>query len=209
MNRGNRRAGPRFQPEREKSGPHKPRRRFLDLLLALAILAAVAFLAARLERLSEEAAQGAATVNDGDTLTVSGERIRLVGIDAPELDQACEREGGTYPCGRLSKAVLAERIGKRAVTCRGGERDKYDRLLARCSVGGIDLNAAQVRAGWALAYGGYEREEGQARAARAGMWAGSFQRPRDWRDARGRAAEGPHHMRRDFFDSVRALFGSR
>jgi endonuclease YncB( thermonuclease family) len=196
MNRGNWPAGSR-----------RPRRRFLDALLALAILGVIAFLAARLEHFSEEAPEGTAIVNDGDTLTVSGERIRLVGIDAPELDQNCQRDGGAYPCGRLSRSALAERIGGRAVTCRGAERDKYDRLLAECSAGGVDLNAAQVRAGWAVAYGGYEREEGEARAARAGIWAGSFERPRAWRDARGHAAEDPHDMRRPALGGLRALFG--
>ena len=56
---------------------------------------------------------GHARVIDGDTLEVRGTRIRLHGIDAPELQQQCRREGAsaalTYPCGQEAKAALVYR----------------------------------------------------------------------------------------------------
>ena len=67
------------------------------------------------------------------------------------------------------------------VRCAGGDRDRYDRLLAVCSAGGRDLNAVLVAEGMAEAYRKYARdyipEETQARAARRGIWAGPHLAP--------------------------------
>ncbi len=45
-----------------------------------------------------------------------------------------------------------------------------------------------VRAGWAISYGDYRSEERKARRAKAGLWAGEFVEPADWRLQQGRAA---------------------
>ena len=45
-----------------------------------------------------------------------------------------------------------------------------------------------VRAGWAIAYGDYRGEERQARRNRAGIWAGEFIEPEDWRVLNGQVA---------------------
>src|SRR5690606_2389809 len=82
--------------------------------------------------------------------------------------------------------------GGGAVACEGWSRDRYDRLLARCTVAGRDLARAMVEQGWAVAYGGYDDAEAEARRARRGLWAGSFERPQDWRRIHGGVAEGPH-----------------
>jgi endonuclease YncB( thermonuclease family) len=39
-----------------------------------------------------------------------------------------------------------------------------------------------VRRGMAVSYGGYNKEEGQARAEKIGLWASSFEMPREVRD---------------------------
>ena len=127
-------------------------------------------------------------VIDGDTLEWRGERIRLMGFDAPEMKQSCERDGTTWPCGKEARRALVEWIGDRDVDCEGDERDRYGRLLARCSVGGQDIGEWMVSRGLAVAYYRfsyeYERAEHRAKSTKAGMWAGEFQKPWDWRRGR-------------------------
>ena len=71
------------------------------------------------------------------------------------------------------------------MTCRGDQRDRYDRLISACFVGPYDLGERMVRNGWALAYRRYSRdyvdEEAEARQARAGIWRGEFVPPWEWR----------------------------
>jgi endonuclease YncB( thermonuclease family) len=72
-------------------------------------------------------------------------------------------------------------IGGRTVACRAREQDRYGRTVAVCSVGGLELNAAMVAAGQAVAYGAYEAEERTAREARRGIWSSRFESPAAWR----------------------------
>lgn len=192
-----------------RGGPRSRRsgfKRLFDYLLAAAFLGLVMLVAARLERFAAREAAGVAIVNDGDSLTIAGERIRLRGIDAPELDQICQRDGQDYACGRRSRTALAERIGGRRVDCSGWERDRFRRLLAVCRAGGADLNLAQVETGWAISYGDYVEAERNAREARAGLWAGNFDRPHDWRDRHGSAAEPEHDLFAALLNLLRELF---
>ena len=126
-----------------------------------------------------------ARVIDGDTLEWKGERVRLLGFDAPEMKQTCQRDGVTWPCGKEARKALAEWIGGREVTCRGNMRDRYERLLAHCSVDGRDIGRWMVSHGHAVAYYRFSHKyvwaENRARLAKLGMWAGEFQKPWDWR----------------------------
>ena len=157
--------------------------RLADLALTLLLLGGIALLVDRLQWLSTETLTGAVIVHDGDTLTLSGERIRLKGIDAPEYNQSCTRDGQNYACGREALRALQGRVVRAEVICEGYERDRYERLLARCMVDGEDIGRALVEAGWAMAYGDYDAVEAEARRARRGIWAGGFDAPRDWRAA--------------------------
>jgi endonuclease YncB( thermonuclease family) len=113
---------------------------------------------------------------DGDTIECEPlGRIRLIGIDAPERDQA--------PHGATSAEELGQWIpeGSR-VTLEPdvNRRDRYGRLLAYLWYGGEMVNWWMVREGWALAYR-YEpdvrwadvlaRAETSARGERRGLWA--------------------------------------
>jgi endonuclease YncB( thermonuclease family) len=132
---------------------------------------------------------GPATVIDGDTLEIRGQRIRLHGIDAPESAQTCtDPAGRSWRCGQRAALALSERIGRATVTCEPKDRDRYGRIVAVCSSAGRDLNAWMVENGWALAYRDYSRDyvdaEAAARVTRAGIWSGSFDAPWDWRRGR-------------------------
>ena len=104
---------------------------------------------------------GAATVIDGDTIEIHGQRIRLHGIDAPELGQMCVAEGKRYRCGQEAAFALADKIGRKPVTCRERDIDRYGRIVAVCYLVPSqcsmreNLNAWLVSEGWALAYRRY------------------------------------------------------
>jgi endonuclease YncB( thermonuclease family) len=129
---------------------------------------------------------GNAIVADGDTLTISGARIRLIDIDAPELDQMCaDAQGRDWPCGRQASAQLRSRIRGRDLSCQPKSIDKYGRSLATCTLpDGTDINAWMVRQGWAVTSGVasvYGVQQDEAQSAKRGLWAGSFTPPREWR----------------------------
>ena len=94
---------------------------------------------------------GRATVIDGDTLEIRGERIRLDAIDAPEGGQTCEADGQPWRCGQQAALALADKIGAGNVTCTDRGQDRYDRTLGICYLGDLDLNGWLVAEGWALA----------------------------------------------------------
>lgn len=137
-------------------------------------------------RASSGAFQGRASVIDGDTLEIQGERIRLYGIDAPESAQTClDANGRTYRCGQRAAFALSDKVGARPVLCEPTGKDRYGRIVARCSLAGEDLQAWMVRNGHALAFlrysKAYRTHEAEAKASGVGMWTGSFEAPWDWR----------------------------
>jgi endonuclease YncB( thermonuclease family) len=128
---------------------------------------------------------GRASVIDGDTIEIHGQRMRLYGIDAPESRQKCEVTGQTYRCGQQAALALAGHIAQRTVDCEPRDTDRYGRIVAVCRAGAEDLNAWMVAQGWALAYRQYSRayvgQETAAHAAGLGIWRGAFTAPWDWR----------------------------
>ncbi len=124
---------------------------------------------------------GTARVIDGDTLEIHGQRIRLHGNDAPESRQLCFIDGKRWQCGKDAANILADRIARRPVTCEDLGRDRYKRIIARCTVAGEDMGAWLVQQGLALAYRRYSvdyvHEEADAQAARRGIWAGELVKP--------------------------------
>jgi endonuclease YncB( thermonuclease family) len=133
--------------------------------------------------------EGAPSVIDGDTIELGGQTIRLFGIDAPELGQACAIEGQIYDCGMVARSALLDLTAGATVICRvlprqAGQGGAEGRL-GRCFAGGYDLSEGMAYTGWALA----ERElseryvgfEDGAREARRGLWRGRFVAPWDGR----------------------------
>lgn len=135
---------------------------------------------------------GRASVIDGDTIEIHGTRIRLFGIDAPEGAQTCDLRGKTYRCGQQAALALSDKLGNKTVECRPKDRDRYQRVVAVCTVAGEDINAWMVAQGWALAYRYYSRDyvtqEQRAADAKLGVWQGKFEAPWDWRRSERRVA---------------------
>ena len=133
-------------------------------------------------------------VADGDTLWVrpaSGAKpvkIRLDGVDAPEICQAY---------GQASRAALQAKLNHQpvTVTVSARRRDSFGRLLARVSLdrsGGVDVGDWMVREGHAWSYrfrrdaGPYAAQEAAAKSARKGLFAlAPLQEPRDFRKRHG------------------------
>lgn len=136
--------------------------------------------------------QGHVRVVDGDSLLLDGVRIRLQGIDAPELGQNCIMEGASWPCGREARAALAKLVDGGIVSCESYGQDRYGRILARCKAEENELNRAMVETGWAVAYGDFEAQESQARKERKNIWRGNFTRPQEWRRINTQPVELPH-----------------
>lgn len=134
---------------------------------------------------SAQTVSGKATAIDGDSLEVGGSRIRLFGIDAPEYDQTCKKDGSVWHCGQRAKEELAALVEGQTLECQGQGVDQHARILAVCWVGRDDLNQAMVEQGWAIAYrqfsDAYVPAETSAKAARLGVWSSSFESPSDYR----------------------------
>jgi len=125
---------------------------------------------------------GAQTITDGDTIKLHGERIRLHGIDAPELKQVC-KDG--WRAGEASKAALQQIISRGPIECKAVDRDRYGRTVATCTAGGQDLGAELVRQGMAWPFFKYSwryaPEYLLAWTEGEGVHAHDCQKPWEWR----------------------------
>jgi endonuclease YncB( thermonuclease family) len=98
------------------------------------------------------------SVIDGDTLRcATGTRVRIAGIDAPEITPCAQGRTCTPGDAAASKRALASMASGRTLSCqRVGT--SYKRAVAFCSAGGRDLSCAQVKAGYAVPrYAGRDR----------------------------------------------------
>ena len=151
-------------------------RLFLALVVATTACPAVA----------DQTFSGTIRVVDADTLWVDGTKVRLHGIDAPELGQACElADGRDWNCGGWSRQQVEQLYeGMRAV-CEARDLDRYGRVVASCRVDGVDIGERLVREGIAEAYRKYSLDYVDAEKAAffesRGLWRGRVQAPADFR----------------------------
>ncbi|MFC0242811.1 thermonuclease family protein [Rhodopseudomonas telluris] len=129
---------------------------------------------------------GVPQIIDGDTIEISGAKIRLKGIDAPEVEQLCfDAKGDRWSCGLAARDELARRFGDKPWTCKVAGSDEDGRSLGTCVVESESVQEWMTGSGWALAVTraapGYEKPEAVARQAQSGLWAGAFIPPWDWR----------------------------
>ena len=110
---------------------------------------------------------GVPSVTDGDTLRVDSHKVRLHGLDAPESQQTCRKANVEYRCGQQSTNYLISLVGKCFTSS------------------GIDINAAMVSSGNAIAYlyysQDYKGQQDTAKASGVGIWADEFIEPYRWR----------------------------
>ena len=133
---------------------------------------------------------GRATVIDGDTIELHGERIRLLDVDAPEMNQYCGEWYWWSRCGIAAYVGLRNLLHSEDVRCETTKHDRYGRWLARCFIEGeIDLSVWLAEQGLAVPYRDcrcpdIRAASASAKAAKRGIWATQFQMPWDWRKSR-------------------------
>ena len=124
---------------------------------------------------------GKATIIDGDTIRIGKNKIRLYGIDAPEINQTCTINKIIWGCGFESSQALESMISKKEVQCEIVDIDRYKRFVAKCFVKNINLNQYMVQNGWAVAYRYYSddfiKNEEIAKKNKSGIWQGKFLDP--------------------------------
>ena len=110
------------------------------------------------------------SIHDGDTITILTEKkqqikVRLFGIDAPELKQ---------PYGKKSKQFLANLIASEVVEVEENGKDRYKRTIGTIYVNGTDINAQMVENGYAWAYRKFSKkytpQESKAKSQKLGLW---------------------------------------
>jgi endonuclease YncB( thermonuclease family) len=154
--------------------------------MRLAISALILLLASSVA--NAETIAGRASVIDGDTLEIHGERIRILDIDAPESRQTCTRpDGSEWRCGQQASIALADWIGTRTVICETDKHDQYGRHLAHCAVADEDIATWLASNGWGVPYRNCKCEvirdaANAAKLAKVGTWSGAFVMPWDWRN---------------------------
>lgn len=126
---------------------------------------------------------------DGDTLVVSGTRVRLWGVDAPEVSQTCRNEDDeAWPCGEAAKNMLDVVTFNRTLTCEP-KGESHERVVAACVTDqGNDVGDLMVSNGLALdvpeySKGHYEEVQEIARGIGLGVWQGRFVEP--WKYRKG------------------------
>jgi endonuclease YncB( thermonuclease family) len=182
----------------DRKKPPRWRGLLLFSLAAVAVASSIGYFAGRLSvtgidglisAAPPQALVGRASVIDGDTVEIQGQRVRFNGIDAPESNQRCENEKRVeYFCGRIAAAALDDFLaGSRPTRCEFVERDQYGRLVGDCyRADGSSVATWLVRNGHAMDWprysgGAYANHQAAAKSERVGLWVGRFQPPWEWR----------------------------
>ena len=153
-----------------------------------------------IQNASADEVYGNPKIIDGDTVHINSYKIRLEGIDSPEIKQKCKKDFFTisfiisykfykkYDCGLVSKIKLKKKISNKKIKCKFDSIDRYKRYLATCYLDKINLNKWMVRNGYAIAYKKYSKkyvqDENFAKKQRLGLWRGPFIEPEKWRKLR-------------------------
>lgn len=129
---------------------------------------------------------GPARVIDGDTIEIrqgiKRHRIRIHGIDAPELTQTCQGK----ELGKAARDKLHELTDGYHVDCFILTTDRYQREIGYCHAAGKDIAAEMIREGYAFAFyrytARYWAEEDEAKNEQRGVWGAKCMRAWEWRE---------------------------
>lgn len=158
----------------------KAKKLSLSLVIVIIVLAISSFNQSFITFLAQKSLEKELTgkvskVIDGDTIELLAKenpynhiaklKIRLYGIDAPELKQAYGKEAKEY----LSALVL-----KQEVSLIIENKDKYDRFVSTLFLKGQDINKEMVKNGYAHAYESFSNkyltEQADAKMFKLGLW---------------------------------------
>ena len=90
-------------------------------------------------------------VTDGDTLRCGKERIRLIGIDAPEMAGHCRKGRACAPGDpHASKDSLVAAVKGRKLQINRVGTDRYGRTLGVVYAAGVNLSCHQLDSGNAI-----------------------------------------------------------
>jgi endonuclease YncB( thermonuclease family) len=113
-------------------------RKSIGILIGLTFIAVVVLVAR--EQGEPTVLAGQASVIDGDTLRVAGQKVRLQGLAAPELSETG---------GHKATAVLIRIVKGHQVSCELDGTTSHDRVVGICYVEGKDVAAELVKRGLA------------------------------------------------------------
>jgi endonuclease YncB( thermonuclease family) len=143
--------------------------------------------------LSSKHSCAASRIIDGDRLVVSGRKIDLKGIDAPELNQSCHWPKGEIACGLIARSALMDLTAGASLVCEVELKGENGFALGECRASGYDLAEGMAHTGWALATEDaperYRKAMTGARNAGRALWKGRFTAPWLWRGIQERAAQ--------------------
>jgi len=134
---------------------------------------------------------------DGDTVAVD---FRLLGVDAFERRQLCQTRSGCWQCGKAAQDFAARALHAKTATIHLRPTNSYGRPVGTVTVDGQDLGERLIRAGFAVPETQHLRADpsrasryrtafAQAKAARAGAFAGAWLEPSRWRQGERLACE--------------------
>jgi len=168
------------------------KRKAIILIIICSIFFILTYKDVRSEEIKE--ISGNAQIVDGDTIKINSKKIRLYGIDAPEIKQMCKKPYLTiifltftkdYPCGKISTEKLKKKINNKVITCKILGVDRYKRYIGECYKRNLNLNSWLVSNGYAVVYRKYSKKyvsyEINAKNQKLGMWQGKFEMPWEYR----------------------------
>ncbi len=174
---------------------------FKTLISLLLVATLTAFINTPVSHAAIRTVTGTVTkVSDGDSIQITTAeqtklKVRLYGIDAPEIFKISHRTGQVskpgQPHGKESWKMLENKIMGEKVRLEILDIDKYRRMVGIIWLGDRNINLEMVREGFAEAFIEYLKppyraqfleSEQEARKARRGIWSiPDYERPRDFR----------------------------